>query len=442
MKKRLFVSGCLILTLLAFFSSQAAAEIIWRAGAMTVEDELTEEGGRINIGNLKIIPGLKLGGTYDDNIYMGNGYTNSTPDFDGQITKPIKSDYIFHVMPGLLLNYALPKGRGNINLGYEGDWAFYRHTTAQNWNNQRVLFNGDYTAPAGLIFKLSNVFDSGNDPYGDAVQFGLGLTKQRWKNDLTAKVGWDFFNRFKVLGYYNFYKQKYKGEQDFTQNWTGNEFGIGFETRVLPKTWAFVRYHYGMQNFDTNLFGTTDQNNASNKLNSINAGLAWDGGGKLGGELNFGWGWLNFDNDYDPNGNKYENKNTWIAGTSIDYEVFPKTRLTLNIARAMKPTGADKQEYYDDTNVGINIGQDLPYKFSATAGFIYGRNDYNTPVNPVSLITADRVDNNYNANVSFRYMIRTWLDASLGYRYMKKESNDITQGFTDNQVMLSIGASY
>jgi len=440
-KKRLFISGCLAIAFLTFFYSQVTAEIIWRAGAMTVEDEMKEEGGRIRIGKLTIIPALKLGGAYDDNIFLGNGYTNSTP-VGGQITKPLKSDYIFHVMPGLLLNYGLPGDRGNVNLGWEGDWAFYRHTTAQNWNNQRGVLNADYTAPAGLIFALGNVFNSGNDPYGDAVQYSLGLTKQRWNNDLTAKVGWDFFNRFKVIGYYNFYKQKYKDEQDYTQNWTGNEFGIGFEMRVLPKTWAFLRYHYGMQNFDTNLLATTDQNNASNKLNSINAGLAWDGGGKLGGELNFGWGWLNYDNDFDPYGNKYENKNTWIAATSIDYEVFPKTRLTLNIARAMKPTGADKQELYDDTTVGINIGQDLPYKFSATAGFIYGRNDYNTQVSPASMSTADRVDNNYNFNVDFRYKIRTWLNASLGYRYMKKDSNDISQGFTDNQVMLSIGASY
>jgi len=445
--KKLFVYGCLAIAFLSFFSSQVMAEIIWQAGAMSVEDEMTEEGGRVRIGNLKIIPALKLGGVYDDNIFMGNGYTNNpnnpgTTTPNGQLTKPIKTDYIFHVMPGLLLNYGLPGGRGSVNLGWEGDWAFYRHTTSQNWNNQRAVFNADYTAPAGLIFGLSNVFNSGNDPYGDATQFALGLTKQRWNNDLLAKVGWDFFNRFKIIGYYNFHKQKYKDDSDYTQNWTNNEFGIGFEMRVLPKTWAFLRYHYGMQNFDTNLAGTTDQNNASNKLNSINAGLTWDGGGKLGGELNFGWGWLNYDNDFDPNGIKYENKNTWIAATSIDYEVLPKTRLTLNIARAMKPTGADKQELYDDTNVGINIGQDLPYKFSATAGFIYGRNDYNTQVSPASMSTADRVDNNYNFNVGFRYKIRTWLNASLGYRYMKKDSNDITQSFTDNQVMLSIGASY
>jgi hypothetical protein len=446
MKKRWFLSGCLAMTLLTFFYSQVMAEIIWEGGAMTVEDEMVEEGGRIKIGKLKVIPTLKVGGVYDDNIFLGNGYTNNPNNpgttVNGKLTKPVESDYILHTMPGLLLNYGLPGGRGNVNLGYEGDWAFYRDFTVQNWNNQRGIFNADYTAPAGLLLGISNVFNSGNDPYGDATQYGLGYTKERWNNDLKAKVGWDFFNRFRVIGYYDFYKQKYDDDRDYTQNWTTNKFGIGFEMRVLPKTWAFVRYRFERQNFDTNLSGTTDQNNAANKQNIVSGGLTWDSGGKLGGELNFGWGWLSFDNEFDQNQRKYKDNNTWIAATSIDYQVLARTRLTLNVARAMRPTGADKQEYYDDTQVGINIGQDLPYKFSLAAGFIYGRNDYNTQVSPVSLITDKREDDNYNANVSLRYKIRTWLNASLGYRYMKKDSNDVTQSFTDNQVMLSIGASY
>jgi len=443
MKKRWFFSGCLIIALLSFFSSQVMAEIIWRQGAITVEDELTEEGGKIRIGNLKVIPGLRLSGVYDDNIYLANGYTNNPNNpgtaVNGKLSKPLESDYIFHVMPGLLLNYDLGE-KGHVNLGYEGDWAFYKDFTVQNWNNQRGVFDFDYKAPAGLIAGLMNVYNNGNDPYGDATQFGLGFTQQRWNNDLNAKIGWDFYNRFKVIGYYNFYKQKYRDDRNATQNWTDNIFGIGFQMRVLPKTWAFLRYHYGTQDYNDDFINSA--NDASNKRNRISAGLAWDGGGKLGGELNFGWEWLNFNNSLDTEGNPYKDRSTWAAATSIDYRATATTALTFNLSRGIKSTGAARQEYYNDTAVGINIFQDLPYKFSATGGFIYNRNDYNTQVTPVSLSTADRVDNNYNFNVGFAYKIRTWLDASLNYRYMKKDSNDITQGFTDNQVMLSIGASY
>lgn len=448
MRKKGFFCGCLALAFLVFCCSQVRAEIIWQEGALTVEDEMVEEGGRIKIGKLKIIPAVKLGGVWDDNIFLGNGYTNDPNNpgtvnpQTGTLTKPVESDYIFHVIPGLLLNYGLPGGRGNVNLGYEGNWAFYNDFTSQNWNNQRGIFNANYTAPAGLLLGISNIFNSGNDPYGDATQYALGRTKQRWNNDLNTKIGWDFFNRFRVIGYYDFYKQRYEDDIDYTQNWTTNRFGVGVQMRVLPKTWAFLRYHYQKQNFDTNLFGTTDRNNADNQQNMVSGGLAWDGDGKLGGEVNFGWSWLRFDNEFDRTGRKYEDNNTWIANTSINYQVLARTRLTLNVTRAMRPTGADKREYYDDTQVGIYIWQDLPYKFSAAVDFIYSKNDYNTQVSPVSPSTDKREDDNYNANVRLIYKIRSWLNASLRYRYMKKDSNDITQSFTDNQVMLSIGASY
>jgi len=443
-----FSFGCLVLGFFTLFSCQEVmAENFWLGGDMTVEDEMwQEERERITLGKLQIIPALKVGAVYDDNIFLGNGYTNNPNNpgtvVNGKLRKPIESDYILRVMPGLLLNYGLPGDRGNVNLGYEGDWAFYRDVTSHNWNNQRALFNVDYRAPAGLLARISNIFNSGNDPYGDATQYDLGITRQRWNNDLNATVGWDFSNRFKILGYYDFYKQEYADDIDYAQNWTTNRFGIGFQMRVLPKTWAFLRYHYQKQNFDTDLDGTTSENNASNNENSVNGGLAWDSGGKLGGELNFGWAWLSFDNARDRSGQKYENNNTWIASTSINYQLLSRTKLTFNVARAMRPTGAQRTEYYDDTTVGIRIGQDLPYKFSMTAGFIYGKNDYNTQVTPASRTTDDREDNNYNANVSFNYKIRTWLAASLGYRYMKKDSNDVFYSFTDNQVMLSLGASY
>jgi hypothetical protein len=447
-KRSRFFSGCLVIGLLTLFSSQEVmAKIIWQNGAMTVEDEMAEEReGRIEIGKLRVIPALKVGGVYEDNIFLGNGYTNNPNNHgttvNGKLIKPLQSDYIMHVMPGILLDYGLPGARGNVSLGYQGDWAFYREITSHNWNNQRAVLNADYTAPGGLLLGVRNVYNNGNDPYGDATQYELGFTRKRWNNDLNATIGWDFFNRFKVMGYYDLYKQKYADDIDYTQNWTTNKFGIGFQMRVLPKTWAFLRYYYQQQNFDTDLFGTTSQNNASNKQNSISGGLRWDTGAKLGGELNFGWAWLSFDNARDRYGRKYEGNSTWIAATSIRYQMLARTRLTFDVARAMRPTGSDRREYYDDTAVGINIGQDLPYKFSMTAGFIYSRNDYNTQVSPFSQSAADRTDNNYNANVSFKYRIRTWLDASLGYRYMKKDSNDVFQSFTDNQVMLSIGASY
>ena len=428
------------LVLFIFYPSMVLGEIIWQEGTTTVEDELGNAPGNIHIGKLRLIPGIRVSGVYDDNIFLGNGYTNNPDNPDtmtnGRLRKPVESDYIFRVNPALLLNYDMGE-RGHLNLGYQGVWAFYNEYTMQNWNQQRGILDFDYRAPGGLIAGLKNTYMNGNDPYGDATQFGLGYTQRRWCNNLNAKLGWDFFNRFRTIGYYNFYKQKYKDQRNYTQNWTDNVFGLEFAMRVLPKTWTFVRYHYGTQSYDDqDIVSGLD---ASNTRNRISGGLFWDGGGKLGGELNFGWQWLNYDNKYDTLGNRYENRNTWSANTSINYRALARTNFTLNVTRAIRSTGAATAEYYDDTQVGINVDQDLPYKFSARGGFIYSKNDYNT-LNYQG--TENRVDDNYNAYIGTTYKIQSWLDVSLSYRYMKKDSNSVTQSFTDNQVTLSLGASY
>ena len=452
MKMKTFVGGCLVVLTVIFFSTRAMAEIIWDQGSLATADQLMQTGeeGKITFGNLQIIPSVGLAGVYDDNIFLSNSYMNNPNNPgavgpNGQLFRPEESDYIFHVMPGLLLNYNMPQ-RGGLKLGYEGDWAFYKDYTSQNWNNQTGFLDFNYVAPSGLITGVKNVYRNGSDPYGDNTQYGLGYNQQRWTNRTNVKAGWGFSDRFRVLGYYNWYKQKYKDERNFTQNWADNEGGVGFEMKVMPKTWAFVRYHYGVQDFDDQpeyVLGVVNpvntNNDASNKWSRASIGLAWDGWNKLGGELNFGYQWLSFDNEFDSAGASYENRNTWVAATSIDYEATSTTKLTLIVNRAVRPTGSGSTEYYDDTQAGISLIQDLPYKFSATAGFLYSRNDYNTLAR---FSTSDRSDNNYNFNVKFLYRIRPWLNTSLGYRYMKKDSNDVTQSFDDNQVMLMVGAAY
>lgn len=74
------------------------------------------QGGRIHSGDLKIIPGIALQGVHDDNIYLGNG-TNTLAEEE-------ESDWITHVMPSLLFDYSFAD-RGSLDVGYEGDFAYY-----------------------------------------------------------------------------------------------------------------------------------------------------------------------------------------------------------------------------------------------------------------------------------------------------------------------------
>ncbi|OEU79254.1 MAG: hypothetical protein BA865_04730 [Desulfobacterales bacterium S5133MH4] len=302
------------------------------------------------------------------------------------------------------------------------------------------MFELDYEAPGGLILGVNEVYTKAEDPFGSLSEYKLGVQTKRWYNDLNTRIGFNFSNRFKALGYYNFYKQDYAKTQDFTQDYYVNEFGVGGQIKILPKTWGFIRYHYGEQDYFSHPSGTgvTDDNDADHNWNRVNAGLIWDTGGKLGGELNFGYQWLDFDNAVDARNNKYHNVNTWIAGTSVDYEATSTTQLELNIARTPRTTNAARNEYYDDTSIGVNLQQGLPFlsKLTLSGGVRYSNNDYNRQEN------RRRKDDNWFADIILNYHIQDWLRAGVGYNYKTKDSNQGEYDYTDNRFMISLGAAY
>lgn len=400
MKRGILISY-LVLGALVLFSTHAMAQ-----------------GGKIHTGKLKIIPGITVQGVYDDNIYLS--------------AEQEEEDWITHVMPGLGLDYSLEE-RGGLSLGYHGDLAYYGENDQNDWQTHRAMFDFNYEAPGGLFLGISEIYTDAEDPYGSDEQYKLGVPKtKRWSSDLRGKIGYNLGNRSKILAFYTYYRQDYDLAADFTQDYDVNEFGVGYQMRALPKTSGFIRYHYGKQDYFTQADNVTEATDADSDWRRVNAGLTWDAGAKLSGELNVGYQWIDYENTTDPAGNRYDDKDTWIAATSITYAATAARLLTLNIGRALRTTGAGSNEYFEDTSVGINLRQMLPHRVSLIVGAMYSKNDYNLP----------REDDNYNVNIGLDYQIQDWLSAGAGYKYMKKDSNYAENDYTDNQFMISLRGVY
>lgn len=384
-------------------------------------------GGKIKLGRLTVIPGFTLQEVYDDNIFLGNGNNNNT--------ELKESDWITHTVPSLLLNYQLD-GRGQVNAGYLGDYAWYRDNDAMDWKSHTALFNADYEAPGGLIAGIDNTYIDTADPFGDVNQYRLGQQTKRWNDLLQTKLGYRFSDRFKMLGYYNYYKQDYDLERDFTQDFDSNEFGLGAHVKVMPLTWAFIRYYYGERDYNSYAFGVNESNDADYDWHRVNVGLAWDPEGKLKGELNFGYEWQDHENNFDSSGRRYENEDSWIAGTKISYSATSTTTLTLTIFRAFRYSGSDTAEYFEDTGGSIGIIQALHYRLNLLANVGYSMNEYNLPAdNPKS-------QDNYIATIGLEYKLMEWLAAIASYTHNRKESNYEVDEYRDNQVLVGLRAVY
>ncbi len=420
MKKGIFISVALA-TILVLLSSPVMAR-----------------GGKIRMGNLKIVPSLGLEAIADDNIFLGNG-SNTTDELK-------ESDSIAHVKPGLSFDYTMEE-RGTVSLGYEGDFAYYNKNDKNDWKSHKGLFKLDYEAPGGLIAKIDNTYTETQDPFGGYAEYNLGKKTERWSDDLKNEFGYKLGSRFKAFLYYNYYKQDYKADADFAQDFYSHEAGTGVEMQFLPKTWGFVRYYYGLQDYDSSgaIGGqTTDESNDSDfTWHKIDAGLTWDTGTKISGELNFGYQDKKYDNDFNYKGDKYNDNNTWVAATSIFYDVATAedgtmiTQLGLTIDRSQNQTSSNTTSYYEDTGAGISFKQKLLTKITLEGSFSYNFHDYfETDRLPM------RQDDNYEAGLSVDYQARDWLSAGAGYTYKEKHSNYDANNFEDNKFNFKITAEY
>jgi len=390
--------------------------------------------GNIRFGNLTIVPSLTLEGVVDDNIFLGNGSNDTTELKEG--------DYIFHIMPGIQFNYDLPE-RGDVNLGYRGDFAFYAQNGDNDWQRHNLTFGLNYEAPSGLIFGLDDSYVDAEDPFGNLEQFNQGIITKRWTNDFYTRLGYAHADRYKGFVFYNRYKQDYKEDRDFSQDYTIDEIGVGVETRLWPKTWGFFRYHYGQQDFFTEQVNiasanVTDANDADNTRSRINVGLAWDPDAKVTGEVNFGYVWLSYDNVVDSTDRLYEDKNTWVANTSVTWLATASTTLILDIMRAVRPRAASSKDFFTDTRIGLDIRQFLLPKLLLFAGIGYGIQDYKLPEAP----NPSRDDDILDGHIRLSYKTQDWLSADAAYTYEDKDSNYDVNDYTNNRIMLSITAVY
>ena len=164
--------------------------------------------------------------------------------------------------------------------------------------------------------------------------------------------------------------------------------------------------------------------------------MTWDPGAKLSGELNVGYQWLTYDHRFTYTGAEREDKNSWVAATSITYQPAETTSMTLGISRALRNTASDTNEQFVDTGISFNIQQQLLAKLYLLAGASYSKNEYNIPVGK------ERTDDNYLGNIGLKYEIRDWLSVGFGYNSNRKDSNVDTEEFSDNQFMASVKIVY
>jgi hypothetical protein len=345
-----------------------------------------------------------------------------------------------------MANFEIPE-RGNITFGWQLDRAYYNTESKNNFQNNGGGLKIDYRAPEGILFNFQEQYQYSNDPYGNADQYGVGQNTERYTNDVGGKLGYQIGSSFRPIFYYDYFIQQYAKTSDWAQNYGQTSLGVGLEGRVLPKTWVFVRYMNIAKNYIDNNDSSTTKGNS--RTNAAQIGATWDPGAKLSGEVNFGYQWKRYDNEWvnsNNTGAKRDENNSWTAATNVTFVPTEKMTIGASIWRALRDSGSNTNENFYDTGIGLNLTQKFYTKFAFKLGGSYASNDYNVP--PTSSPTVPtpldkkRRDDNWNLNVGVDYNMQNWITVGIGYAFMDKNSNYIENNYIDHQFNAALKLAY
>lgn len=131
---------------------------------------------------------------------------------------------------------------------------------------------------------------------------------------------------------------------------------------------------------------------------------------------------------------------TGIFDISATYRPFVDTTLALTGSRHYVPAYGFIGQDYLASSVGVTGRQKFLKDFSFNLGFGYENDDYLLPASGFSGVT--RNDDYLYATAGLDWTPNTWLVVAGAYRYQNDSSNFQAFSFDDNQLELSIEASY
>jgi len=408
------------------------------------------EAARIRVGKLKITPGIGVKGSYTNNVFFDDNNT--------------KKDFIVTVTPSFLFEYLGALGN-YLTAGYAIDLVGYTNYSDNSYVGHKPWISLTLRNLGGFYLYVDDYFLYTEDPYGTRDRYNDGKQTERFENAVNVTFGRSFGDRYAAEVFYKHYLVKFDLHNDQWQNRQDHSYGASFFVKVAQRTFLFGQYRQTIADYYKQNDGckyTTlpplsqtyyfDSDNSQDyKIDDYFIGARFFPGGKIKGEIKFGWTRKDFDNDHDPfgipsihepypvlPGDKYEDEETWAAETTVHYMPRKDTTFILSILRSIKGAPDGDASSYIDSMVGLDLIRQFN-KATLNLGFAWINMDYlNEDPAAASGDTHDapkKYFNVYNFKAGVDYQFRPWLTAGLQYEHREKDAShndyDINQYASD-----------
>ena len=370
--------------------------------------------GNLHFGRFNVITGLEYKGTFDNNIFR---------DPEGE-----ESDYIHKITPSIKLVYP-GKNPGNfLQAGYRVGIARYTDFDDQDYEDHRLFAAGGYRAPAGFYIKADDYFQDTADPYGSADFYAEGRRTKRRNNTLNLAAGYDFAERYTLELGGGHFVEKYDLEEDQFQDRTRLTLNGVFRYRFSEKMQLLAELYQSDVTYDEQNDGIGNWNEDNSQDNTVTEGLIgvrFLPSGKLVGDLEVGMSAIDYKNEFDANGNAYNEDTIPTAYAQLSYYMTERTRFSAFAGRDRKSSATanranDVSASYIDTYWGLGWSQGLFSKFRFDLDFARRMEDYQN----VSAGNPDKRLIRHELNADLNWAIKAWLDAGLTFDYIDKAATN------------------
>lgn len=360
----------------------------------------------IHAGNLQFHPYLILRELRSDNVYA--------------TATDRHNDYITTAVPGLKLE--LPISKHSLEVNYNAVLDRYGKYIEENTSDHNANVSGEMNLASVFKIKLSDDYRKSHEARGAS---STGFIEKFWTNSAGATLQYSLTDLSKVrldtsYDKWNFTTSKFRNRHDWDNN-------IYVYYRILPKTSVFGEYDHKRTTYELR------SPDLASKTDGGQLGLTWEISERSKGTVKTGYLKKNF------NDKSLKDHGSWIYSVDVSHDFSSKTSVTLNGQRTVNEASLNGTNYLQTTGGRVEFFQRIYDKFAASVNGAYGVDKFSNAVPGISPLV--RRDVNVSGGAAVKYMMRDWLDFSVGYTHRTRNSNIDVNDYDVNEYMLQINAA-
>lgn len=397
----------LCLSLIILWAPVASAE---RGVPITDKPRPDYDPPKIRVGSLLVMPELKLGLEYNDNIYAtkdkneGDAITTLTPRVQ------VRTDWANHAL--------------GMSTGLTG--GLYASATDENYLDGNLSVDGRLDILRGISLsgsiEGSKLHENRGEPDAsgawkqpaDYYQGKASLKLTRTAGNVTINTGADI-----TLLDYRSVDLLAGGSEDLdNRDRTLSNLDGRFAYLLLPGVDTFITGGYGWRRYDLEEVGRDSQGYR------LGLGTGFDLGGVTTGEVYAGY----MRQDYE---DRESIDGPWL-GLNLLWNVTQLTSVQARVASSVKETTQSGSSGINAIDTGLRADHELLRNLLVGCFFDYTRDDYQG---------GDILDEYFKVGPRFTYLLNRHLRAEFTYTLNDKESSDPDREYQENKGMFSVVGS-